>query len=159
SPRRIAAGELRRSVQGVQRRAHSRVRARGPLPAVGQVEGQHRQGGARRRARSQASLLAAAQIRAGPVALRRAMSEPDWGKATEDLEERRFLSGPKPRTSELRSAWKIFRELLRGFRALHFVGPCVTVFGSARYGEDHAYYALAREVGRALSRSGFTVMT
>ena len=43
--------------------------------------------------------------------------------------------------------------------ALHFVGPCVTVFGSARFPEDHRYYALAREVGRRLGRAGFTVMT
>ena len=48
---------------------------------------------------------------------------------------------------------------MRGFRTLHFVGPCVTVFGSARFREDHPYYALAREVGRRLARMGFTVMT
>ncbi len=29
---------------------------------------------------------------------------------------------------------------MRGFRALHFVGPCVTVFGSARFKADHPYY-------------------
>jgi uncharacterized protein (TIGR00730 family) len=50
-------------------------------------------------------------------------------------------------------------EFVRGFRALHFVGPCVTVFGSARFKEDHRYYGLAREVGRELARAGFTVMT
>jgi uncharacterized protein (TIGR00730 family) len=50
-------------------------------------------------------------------------------------------------------------ELLRGFRALHFVGPCVTVFGSARFPEGHPYYALGREVGARLANAGFTVMT
>ncbi|HEY7540792.1 MAG TPA: TIGR00730 family Rossman fold protein [Methylomirabilota bacterium] len=50
-------------------------------------------------------------------------------------------------------------EFVRGFRALHFVGPCVTVFGSARFKEDHPYYALGREVGRELASAGFTVMT
>lgn len=54
---------------------------------------------------------------------------------------------------------RIFFELLGGFRALHFVGPCVTVFGSARFKEDHPYYIMAREVGALLSRAGFTVMT
>ena len=49
--------------------------------------------------------------------------------------------------------------LLRGFRALHFAGPCVTVFGSARFKEDHAYYHMARAVGAGLARAGFTVMT
>ncbi len=48
---------------------------------------------------------------------------------------------------------------MRGFRSLHFVGPCVTVFGSARFAESHPYYALAREVGARLVRAGFTVMT
>ena len=51
------------------------------------------------------------------------------------------------------------RDFIRGFRALHFVGPCVTVFGSARFEEHHRYYAMAREVGGALVGLGFTVMT
>ena len=48
---------------------------------------------------------------------------------------------------------------MRGFRALHFVGPCVTVFGSARFKADHPYYELGREIGARLARVGFTVMT
>lgn len=54
---------------------------------------------------------------------------------------------------------RILREFIRGFRVLHFAGPCVTVFGSARFKEDHPYYQLAREVGSALVHLGFTVMT
>lgn len=50
-------------------------------------------------------------------------------------------------------------EFIRGFRTLHFVGPCVTVFGSARFHEDHPYYQLTRRVGAHLARIGFTVMT
>ncbi len=50
-------------------------------------------------------------------------------------------------------------EFVKGFRALHFVGPCVTVFGSARFSQDHPYYAMARTVGQRLSMMGFTVMT
>ncbi len=75
------------------------------------------------------------------------------------LEERFFLSGPGKRAAELVSAGRIFFEFLRGFRKLHFVGPCVTVFGSARFPEDHVYYQLAREVGGKLANAGFTVMT
>jgi uncharacterized protein (TIGR00730 family) len=74
-------------------------------------------------------------------------------------EAAKFLEGPQPRGFELWRALKIFRELIRGFRKLHFVGPCVTVFGSARFDEHHLYYATAREVGRLLAGSGFTVMT
>jgi uncharacterized protein (TIGR00730 family) len=56
-------------------------------------------------------------------------------------------------------AARIFYELMRGFRTLHFVGPCVTVFGSARFQDGHPYYNLSREVGRELARAGFTTMT
>ena len=71
----------------------------------------------------------------------------------------RFLVGPQHRAFELRLACGIFLEFMRGFRRLHFVGPCVTVFGSARLGESHPHYALAREVGARLAEAGFTVMT
>ena len=87
------------------------------------------------------------------------MDDTQWGIGTRNEGERRFLSGPQPRGIEFRRALHIFWELLRGFRELHFAGPCVTVFGSARFGIDHRYYGLAREVGGALARAGFTVMT
>src|SRR3989449_4081887 len=71
----------------------------------------------------------------------------------------RSLRGPQRRSFELVRAARIFVEFVRGFRALHFVGPCVTAFGSARFAEDHPYYRLGREVGALLARAGFTVMT
>jgi hypothetical protein len=74
-------------------------------------------------------------------------------------EETRFLSGPRPRRHELMMALRIFSEFIRGFRKLHFVGPCVTVFGSARFEEASRYYELARETGAELAQAGFTVMT
>lgn len=73
--------------------------------------------------------------------------------------ELRFLEGPQPRVFELVRAFRIFVECIRGFRSLHFVGPCVTVFGSARFGESHAWYRLGRQVGAELAKVGFTVMT
>ena len=73
--------------------------------------------------------------------------------------DRDFLVGPRSRWRELTRATRIFFEFLYGFRRLHFVGPCVTVFGSARFKEDHRYYAMGREVGKALAHKGFTVMT
>ena len=74
-------------------------------------------------------------------------------------EERFFLEGPRSRGSELRSVLTIVAEFIRAFRVLHFVGPCVTVFGSARFKEDHPYYSIARSVGQGLAKLGFTVMT
>ncbi|HZR80756.1 MAG TPA: TIGR00730 family Rossman fold protein [Candidatus Binatia bacterium] len=70
-----------------------------------------------------------------------------------------FLAGPSSRVAELRRAIGIFFEFMRGFRALHFRGPCVTVFGSARFKEGHPYYQLAREAGALLAREGFAVIT
>lgn len=72
---------------------------------------------------------------------------------------RKFLQGPQSRGFDLWAAVRVFRELIRGFRRLHFVGPCVTVFGSARFDPSHPYYELARDVGRRLATAGFTVMT
>ena len=74
-------------------------------------------------------------------------------------DEAEFLAGRRSRTTELLRAGRIFRDFIRGFRGLHFVGPCVTVFGSARFADGHPHYELAREVGAALVRAGFTVMT
>lgn len=82
-----------------------------------------------------------------------------WGKSTRDPAERQFLRGPRPRGVELAEAGRIFAECIRGFRQLHFVGPCATVFGSARFKDGHPYYAMARELGGKLARAGFTVMT
>ncbi len=82
-----------------------------------------------------------------------------WGKRPPKGSEHELLKGPRLRRQELWTTMKVFAEFIRGFRALHFTGPCVTVFGSARFGEDHPYYALAREVGAELARNGFGVMT
>ena len=82
-----------------------------------------------------------------------------WGKTPGTLEEIQFLRGPQPRRFDLWRTIRICGEFLRGFRALHFVGPCVTVFGSARFPETHPYYVLGRQLGGQLARAGFTVMT
>ncbi len=71
----------------------------------------------------------------------------------------RFLRGPDRRRREFMQAARVFREMIGGFRALHFVGPCVTVFGSARTPEDSPHYRMGVEVGGALAEAGFTVMT
>lgn len=82
-----------------------------------------------------------------------------WGAAPGAPEVVRFLAGPQGRLQELARAIRIFAEFMRGFRMLHFVGPCVTVFGSARFAESHPYYQLARQCGAELAHAGFTVIT
>src|SRR5271167_3742687 len=96
----------------------------------------------------------AGQPQTGP-----APSTTDWGKAPPVPEITRFLQGPQRRSFELGRAVGIFFEIMSGFRKLHFLAPCVTVFGSARFTEEHVYYVLAREIGQRLARVGFTVMT
>lgn len=67
--------------------------------------------------------------------------------------------GAHSRRFELRRAFRIFFECIHGFRVLHFAGPCVTVFGSARFGPQHPYYRMAEDIGSHLAKAGFTVMT
>jgi len=74
-------------------------------------------------------------------------------------QEIRFLEGPRSRWQEFKFTVKVALEFIRGFRALHFAGPCVTVFGSARFKEDHPYYAAARELSAEIAKLGFTIMT
>lgn len=85
-------------------------------------------------------------------------SSDPWGVAP-NLEQEWFLAGPRPRRSELARVIRIAAEFIRGFRALHFVGPCVTVFGSARFPADHPYYQLGQEVGSRVAGLGLTTMT
>jgi uncharacterized protein (TIGR00730 family) len=95
-----------------------------------------------------------------PADVAPAPSGNDWGKeASPDRGEQHFLVGPRARSSELVFAAGVMRELVRGFRHLHFVGPCATVYGSARFTEEHPYYQLTEKLGAALARAGFTVMT
>lgn len=73
--------------------------------------------------------------------------------------EQVYLDGPKSRGYELGFAWRVFWQFIKGFRNLHFTGPCITVFGSARFKEDHPFYQKAREFGKRIAESGFTTMT
>src|SRR3954470_1290781 len=81
------------------------------------------------------------------------------GARTDRRGDQYMLEGPRGRTSEVLTLLGVVRDFLRGFRVLHFVGPCVTAFGSARTKEDSPYYDLARRMGAAITKLGFTVMT
>ena len=74
-------------------------------------------------------------------------------------EERSFMEGPRARWRELKYAIGVILQFIKGFRTLHFIGPCITVFGSARFKEDHPYYLLARQVSKELAQLGFAIMT
>jgi uncharacterized protein (TIGR00730 family) len=73
--------------------------------------------------------------------------------------EIQFLEGPQSRWKDFKYAWNVLFEFIKGFRTLHFVGPCVTVFGSARFKEDHEYYKQARILSGEIAKLGFTIIT
>jgi uncharacterized protein (TIGR00730 family) len=55
--------------------------------------------------------------------------------------------------------FKIIAEFVDGFETLSDIGPCVTIFGSARTHEDHPHYKLAVDVARAVAKQGFGVIS
>jgi hypothetical protein len=73
--------------------------------------------------------------------------------------EAHFLAGRNGYFREIERLIKIGMEFFWGFWRLHSIGPAVTVFGSARFKEDHIEYQRAREMGALLARDGYTVMT
>lgn len=66
---------------------------------------------------------------------------------------------PRTPEREMERLRRITTEFEGAFKALAGLGPAVTVFGSARFSEDHKYYQLAREVGRELASRGFVTLT
>jgi uncharacterized protein (TIGR00730 family) len=70
-----------------------------------------------------------------------------------------LLAGPRGRLRDLRSIFSVILDFLRAYRVLHFVGPCVTIFGSARTPPGTTYYEMARKMGAAVAKMGFTVIT
>lgn len=76
--------------------------------------------------------------------IRRAFAEKDWSdiKATD--------------------SWQIFKimsEFVEGFEKMARIGPCVSLFGSARTQPDHPYFLLAEQIAEKLTREGFGVIT
>jgi uncharacterized protein (TIGR00730 family) len=59
-------------------------------------------------------------------------------------------------------SWAIFKimaELVQGFEKLAKIGPCITIFGSARTPENHKYYEMAQKIAGMLVESGYGVIT
>ncbi|MCU0333673.1 MAG: hypothetical protein MUF62_01335 [Chitinophagaceae bacterium] len=72
------------------------------------------------------------------------------------IEQRRWAE------SRAHSSWQIFKimaEFVDGFEALARIGPCISIFGSARTPAGHPHYELAVEIARELSQEGFGIIT
>ena len=60
------------------------------------------------------------------------------------------------------SSWQIFKimaEFVQGFETLAKIGPCISIFGSARTQPGHKYYDMAVEVAKRLAQEGFGIIT
>ncbi|MDI3322552.1 TIGR00730 family Rossman fold protein [Pinibacter soli] len=84
---------------------------------------------------------------------------PEKEKKVVKAKKQIYLEGPRSRGYEFRFALRVFWQFIKGFRTLHFVGPCITVFGSARFKEDHPYYEAARTFGKRIADMSFTTLT
>jgi uncharacterized protein (TIGR00730 family) len=73
--------------------------------------------------------------------------------------EIKFLEGPQARVDDFKFASHVLLEFVKGFRTLHFIGPSVTIFGSARFKEGHPYYEQTRKIAGEIAKLGFTIMT
>jgi uncharacterized protein (TIGR00730 family) len=60
------------------------------------------------------------------------------------------------------SSWRMFKimaEFVEGFERMDKIGPCVSIYGSARTPEDNAYYKLAEKLASRLAQEGFGIIT
>lgn len=74
-----------------------------------------------------------------------------------------FISQPmltgKSARPESWSVFKIMSEFVEGYETLYRIGPCVSIFGSARTKPDHPYYQKAQDTARLITELGFGVIT
>jgi uncharacterized protein (TIGR00730 family) len=73
--------------------------------------------------------------------------------------DQEFFSSGRSMADEIRDSHKTLTDLWEGISLFSTIKNCVTVYGSARFKEDHPYYQLARSMGKALAQNGFSVMT
>jgi uncharacterized protein (TIGR00730 family) len=73
--------------------------------------------------------------------------------------DQNYLSADRSLTDEIRDSHKALADLWQGISLFSTIKNCVTVYGSARFLEDHPYYQLARSMGKQLAQKGFSVMT
>lgn len=71
----------------------------------------------------------------------------------------KFLEGPLSRWQEFTYLLEVCWDMFVGVRNLHFVGPCISFFGSARFSEQNPYYKTTVNLAARISELGFTIMT
>ncbi len=75
---------------------------------------------------------------------------------------KRALQKRNWRESKYSDSWSVFKimsEFVEGFETMRRLGPCVSIFGSARTKPDNPYYKMAVEIAKLLAEAGFGVIT
>jgi len=80
----------------------------------------------------------------------------------DELKIRRAFSDKDWQEIKAHDTWQIFKimaEFVDGFEKLSKIGPCVSIFGSARTKPDHKFYNLAEEIAFKLTKEGYGIIT
>jgi len=78
------------------------------------------------------------------IKIRKAFKERDWNEI---------------KSADSWAIFKIMAEFVEGFEKLAKIGPCVSIFGSARVKSKHVHYKMAEEIAAKLVRHGYGVIT
>ena len=81
---------------------------------------------------------------------------------TQEDKIRRAFENKTWQEIKVKDSWQIFKimaEFVDGFEKLAKIGPCVSIFGSARTPQDHTYYKLAEDIARLLTERGYGVVS
>ncbi len=83
----------------------------------------------------------------------------EYGRRLRPSRDESLLEGAKSVWKNIWDCLCLAQEFYYGFSRLRKIGSCVTVFGSARFSEEHTYYKQAQEISRRLGELGFAIMT
>ncbi|MBT8303360.1 MAG: TIGR00730 family Rossman fold protein [Bacteroidia bacterium] len=74
-------------------------------------------------------------------------------------DERRHKGWNEIKTNDSWAIFKIMGEFVNGFERMSRIGPCVSIFGSARTKPDNEYYKLAEKVAQSIVEAGYGIIT
>ena len=75
------------------------------------------------------------------------------------IEQQRHKGWNEIKTNDSWALFKIMGEFVNGFERMSQIGPCVSIFGSARTKPDHKYYKLATSIAQRIVENGYGVIT